>query len=1136
MKKNYYYILITALFMLCGQFTIAQQATLIFVQDFDIPQNSGAFDVNSPLGINNYGSNEWVINSEYDGQPIYMDTPPQDTIFDTIGNIAFPGGNYMHINDNTTFPQGATYNAANNSDQWTVMNNGGVCTYGYGEVLITFWYLSIGSPYGFGEVYYSTDGGANWNLTVNRDGETKYKDMDRWKYTEISMPQFVGHGNFLIAFRWINTNADTSGGGQIPFAVDDVMLVGINGDTTTPDQPSPAIIATSMSPTPVCHEDVNNPDITFAFTVTEPLCEGDYVIELSDSSCNWDNSFVFGILSNFVATPGNWVATGTGFLVPSSIPIGPCYCYRISRISNPTFVGTPSTICWEIIDCPDSTAIADTPAVLKDPIMNGSGAGTGTTFPTICMNSVIDVPFYSYGAYNPGNAYWLELSDSNGNFPANPPDTIGGPSGPNTQTYDPAIYPPPISPGSQSGKIPDDVPEGCNYYIRVNSTDPVIEGAIWGPFCIVNCDVETNQAQDFSVCVTDTDSVCIEIPYDINKFDPNIVYDPNNEFLFQVLDNQTMAVINEGVLGLELNTASGLMELCFPPFQQYLALPMEPKMYYVRVISSNGSDTTDQWGSLVRMTVTGISGWPITLTGDRDTIICPPNPRNPICLTVSSNWLSPTSQYQFEFSTGGSFTWRPPPGNAPQIPPHPPLPTICFNTDNFPEGWTSVTVQETAGPDCTGPVSNPVQFYIWNAAVTRDFDGDFDVCQGDTVTYTATFFEESNGWYHFEQNGGKVVNDYVPNTQIRVVWDSIGFGFFVSLTIIGDQCAGDQYIQKTVNVLPRTKADISGDTSVCHGETVSLRARNATTQFNNEYNWFYLDDTTTTLADSVDGDTVSILTLTPDTTTDLLLEVIYSPPDGCFDYDTFQLKVHKADVDADSIELCEGDTIPLVGSVNGAVSSVHWEPPTDLLYPDSLQAQTYTVDPITYKLIAEFGTGCSDTAEIAIDIIPTSFDISEDDTIAPGQQSFLVANGGIEYLWEPGSSLDFTDISNPTATPDSTTEYQVKIVDANGCKRTLDVTVFVLDPNIVVPTAFSPNGDKTNDIFYPIYMAIEELYEFKVFNRWGELVFETNVIGQGWDGKYKGVPQEIGTYMFIIKAKTLLDEERAFEGNVTLIR
>ena len=119
------------------------------------------------------------------------------------------------------------------------------------------------------------------------------------------------------------------------------------------------------------------------------------------------------------------------------------------------------------------------------------------------------------------------------------------------------------------------------------------------------------------------------------------------------------------------------------------------------------------------------------------------------------------------------------------------------------------------------------------------------------------------------------------------------------------------------------------------------------------------------------------------------------------------------------------------------------------------------------------------------------------------------------YTWNPSVGLNASSISDPIFNYSRTTEYLITIAAGTGCTvvDTVLVNVFpasgppAIVSTIFVPKAWSPNGDGHNDKLTPLLFRIKDLYYFRVFNRWGQLVFETNIKGEGWDGTFKGVKQ-----------------------------
>jgi len=124
------------------------------------------------------------------------------------------------------------------------------------------------------------------------------------------------------------------------------------------------------------------------------------------------------------------------------------------------------------------------------------------------------------------------------------------------------------------------------------------------------------------------------------------------------------------------------------------------------------------------------------------------------------------------------------------------------------------------------------------------------------------------------------------------------------------------------------------------------------------------------------------------------------------------------------------------------------------------------------------------------------------------------------------------------AAPFNTTRYILTVTDLNGCVNYDTVTIYVLkDVVLLIPTAFSPNGDGVNDIFrIAKYLNIEKLLSFVVYNRWGNLVYETSNIEEGWNGMYKGREQPLGVYVWYVKALDYDGNVIERKGNVTLLR
>jgi gliding motility-associated-like protein len=137
--------------------------------------------------------------------------------------------------------------------------------------------------------------------------------------------------------------------------------------------------------------------------------------------------------------------------------------------------------------------------------------------------------------------------------------------------------------------------------------------------------------------------------------------------------------------------------------------------------------------------------------------------------------------------------------------------------------------------------------------------------------------------------------------------------------------------------------------------------------------------------------------------------------------------------------------------------------------------------------------------------------------------------------------LSSINIPNPIArysTGTNQIRYQMITRDAANCADTayLVVRVFQTAPSVFVPTAFTPNNDGKNDVIRPIMAGIKELKYFRIFNRWGQLVYETKQEGASWDGKVNGQLQGTHVFVWTVSAVDYLDQPYFAKGLITLIR
>lgn len=277
----------------------------------------------------------------------------------------------------------------------------------------------------------------------------------------------------------------------------------------------------------------------------------------------------------------------------------------------------------------------------------------------------------------------------------------------------------------------------------------------------------------------------------------------------------------------------------------------------------------------------------------------------------------------------------------------------------------------------------------------------------------------------------------------------------------------------------------------------------------------------------------------------------------CTHDDTVIVNVNKAPIPNAGVDgfICYGQTYQL--QATGGTQYV-WTPSTYLDNPNSANPISTPAKDIIYTVsIKSDMNGCASlvTDDMRIDVTPPiKVKTFPYDTIGyPGDQFQLLAvpsdSDVINYTWNPTIGLSnpnntvgqgSLNIPNPIVTVGAIgqdVQYQVIASTIAGCRGEGYIKVRVYKgPDIYVPTGFSPNGDGKNDKFTPFPVGMKSYNYFRVFNRWGQLVFSTNKLNDGWDGRFGGVEQGNGVYVWMIEGLTRDNRVITKKGTVTLIR
>lgn len=168
-----------------------------------------------------------------------------------------------------------------------------------------------------------------------------------------------------------------------------------------------------------------------------------------------------------------------------------------------------------------------------------------------------------------------------------------------------------------------------------------------------------------------------------------------------------------------------------------------------------------------------------------------------------------------------------------------------------------------------------------------------------------------------------------------------------------------------------------------------------------------------------------------------------------------------------------------------------------------------------------------------VQITASETEVDAGDTV----QLNATENSSYNYLWTSIAVFNNSSIQNPVATIVQPSWVFVLVSDTNNCTASdsIFITLKECAENIYVPNAFTPNSDGANDVFY-VYGNCIRLNHFYVFNRWGEKMWDTSDILEGWNGYYKGVMQPMGVYVYLVNYSAINGKGRTLKGSVTLIR
>jgi gliding motility-associated-like protein len=242
--------------------------------------------------------------------------------------------------------------------------------------------------------------------------------------------------------------------------------------------------------------------------------------------------------------------------------------------------------------------------------------------------------------------------------------------------------------------------------------------------------------------------------------------------------------------------------------------------------------------------------------------------------------------------------------------------------------------------------------------------------------------------------------------------------------------------------------------------------------------------------------------------------------------------------------VCEGDTINLL-VISDQADSFYWSTPynIDTLHDSAFVYPDYSY---TYSVTVYYPFGCIVDTSIHVHVSKVKADAGPDRTINDGATTILGGpltsqfNGNYSYYWFPDQYIGYTSVPNPVANPPFDYTYYLQVTEQNdnyGCQSIDTVVVHVGCADFYLPNAFAPNTDQAViNKFTILNKEISKLNYFRVYDRWGQLVFETTDPTQGWDGTYSGKAAPQGVYIWEADGFCVSGKKIKKAGNVTLIR
>lgn len=461
--------------------------------------------------------------------------------------------------------------------------------------------------------------------------------------------------------------------------------------------------------------------------------------------------------------------------------------------------------------------------------------------------------------------------------------------------------------------------------------------------------------------------------------------------------------------------------------------------------------------------------------------------------------------------------------------------TIYFPSSSDTAAGSVILYRESTGNGICLPALDSLKI-TFTATPTVFIKTNDSSCSGnaillDVTVSTGSGFWSSTGSGIFLPNNTTLNGLYYPSAADN-------FAGVFTLKFVSGNNAGCQPASDTLDVIikPSPTADFTSVSACAHDDVVFTDASTPSGTIA-LWTWTFGDLSLPSLLPSPShtysscGSKNVILTVTAN--------------NGCIDSNLQSVTVYcipAANYTATGVCLKDGTAFTNTSLVTGStISTTNWnfgdlttsiQPNPSHLFPSSGSF------PVT--LIVQSTQGCIDTITQTVSLVSGPVALFTANDVTPDISQNIVfqdqSTAAVLWSWNFGDSSTGSGLQNPSHVYTAGGFYDVCLIatDQSGCTDTT-CQQEIVSTNAAGPSGFSPNGDGQNDVFY-VYGGPFKTLEFRIYNNWGELVFESNKQSIGWDGKYKGIDQAVGVYVYSVVGITEDNTKYTLSGDVTLLR